>query len=42
MQYGSGADAGTEVPGIGGNGEQSLGRNTEQQVVNYRLVLVGD
>src|SRR6516165_3087064 len=42
MQYGSGADAGTEVLGIGGNGEQSLGRNAEQQVVNYRLVLVGD
>src|SRR5215470_13883259 len=42
MQYGSGADAGTEVLGIGGNGEQSVGRNAEQQVVNYRLVLVGD
>ena len=42
MQYGSGADAGTEVLGIVGNGEQSLGRNAEQQVVNYHLVLVGD
>jgi hypothetical protein len=42
MQYGSGADTGTELLGIGGNGEQSLGRNAEQQGVNYRLVLVGD
>src|SRR6516162_3535894 len=42
MHYGSGTDAGTEVLGIGGNGEQSLGRNAEQQVVNYHLVLVGD
>ena len=42
MQYGSGADVGTEVLGIGGNDEQSLGRNAEQQVVNYRLVLLGN
>jgi hypothetical protein len=30
------------VLGIGGDGEQRLGRGAEQQVVDYRLVLVGD
>jgi hypothetical protein len=37
-----GADPGTEVLGIGGDGEQGLGRGAEQQVVDDRLVLVGD
>src|SRR5208282_1187063 len=30
------------VLGIGGDGEQRLGRGAERQVVDYRLVLVGD
>ena len=34
--------AGAEVPRIGGDGEQRLGRGAEQQVVDHRLVLVGD
>ena len=42
VEHGGGADAGAEVPGIGGDGEQRLGRGAEQQVVDHRLVLVGD
>ena len=42
VEHGGGADAGAEVPGIGGDGEQRLGRRAEQQVVDHRLVLVGD
>jgi hypothetical protein len=52
MEDGGGADAGAEVLGIvglqptgltrGGDGEQRLGRRAEQQVVDHRLVLVGD
>jgi hypothetical protein len=42
MEHGGGADAGSEVSGIGGDGEQRLGRGAEQQVVDHRLVLVGD
>src|SRR5215813_14185843 len=30
------------APGIGGDREQRFGRCAEQQVVDYRLVLVGD
>jgi len=42
MEHGGGADASTEVPGIAGNREQRLGRGAEQQVVDHRLVLIGD
>ena len=42
MEHRGGADAGPEVLGIGGDGEQCLGRRAEQQVVDHRLVLVGD
>ena len=42
MEHRGGADAGPEVLGIGGDGEQRLGRGAEQQVVDHRLVLVGD
>jgi hypothetical protein len=42
VQRGGGADAGTQVLGIGGDGEQHLGRRTEQQIVDHGLVLVGD
>jgi hypothetical protein len=30
------------MPGIGGYGEQRLGCRTEQQIVDDRLVLIGD
>jgi hypothetical protein len=36
------ADAGTEVLGVGRDGDQGLGRCLEQQVVDDGLVLVGD
>src|SRR5215207_4850867 len=42
VEHGGGADAGAEVLGIGGDGEQRLGCGAEQQVVDHRLVLVGD
>ena len=42
VQHRGGADPGAEVVGIGGDGEQRLGRSAEQQVVDYRLVLVSD
>ena len=42
VEHGGDADAGAEVLGIGGDGEQRLGRGAEQQVVDHRLVLVGD
>ena len=42
VEYGGGADARAEMPGIGGDGEQRLGRGADQQVVDHRLVLVGD
>ena len=42
MEHGGDADAGAEVPGIGGDGEQRLGRRAEQQIVDHRLVLEGD
>ena len=42
MEHGGGADAGAEVLGIGGDHEQRLGRHAEQQVIDERLVLIGD
>jgi hypothetical protein len=42
MEDGGGADARAEVPGVGGDREQCLGRRAEQQVVDDNLVLVGD
>jgi hypothetical protein len=42
VEHGGGADASAEVLGIGGDREQRLGRRAEQQVVDDRLVLVGD
>src|ERR1700724_1596702 len=42
VEHGGEADAGTEVLGIGGDGEQRLRCRAEQQVVDHRLVLVGD
>src|SRR3954447_26159795 len=42
VEHGGGANAGAEVLGVGGDGEQRLGRGAEQEVVDNRLVLVGD
>jgi hypothetical protein len=42
VEHGGDADAGAEMLGIGGDGEQSLGRRAEQQIVDHRLVLVGN
>ena len=42
VEHGGGANAGAQVPGIGSDREQRLGRCAEQQVVDHRLVLVGD
>src|SRR5215472_19255904 len=42
MEDGGGADAGTEVCGICGDGEQRLSRGAEHKVVDHRLILVSD
>ena len=42
VEHGSGADARAEVPGVVGDREQGFGCRAEQQVVDDRLVLVGD
>jgi len=42
MQHGGDADAGTEVPWIGGDGDQGLGRGLEQEIVDDCLVVIGD
>jgi hypothetical protein len=42
VEHCGGADARAEVLGVGGDREQRLGGRAEQQVVDDRLVLVGD
>ena len=42
VQHGGGADARAKMLGIGGDREQGLGGGAEQEVVDGRLVLVGD
>ena len=42
MQHRGDADAGAEMPGVGGDGDQGLGRCLEQDIVDDGLVLVGD
>ncbi|MGY4286903.1 hypothetical protein ACVWXO_006123 [Bradyrhizobium sp. LM2.7] len=42
VQHGGDADAGAEVLRIGGDRQQGLGRDLEQEIVDHRLVLVGD
>jgi hypothetical protein len=42
MEHGGEADAGAEMLWIGADGEQRLGRRAEQQIVDDRLVLIGD
>src|SRR6202158_3679683 len=36
------ADAGAEMPGVGGDGDQGLGRYLKQDIVDCRLVLIRD
>src|SRR5438552_3346527 len=42
LEHGSGTNAGAQVLAIRSDGEQRLGCRAEQQVVSYRLFLVGD
>ena len=42
VQDGQDADASAEMLGIGCNGEHGLGRGLEQEIVDHRLVLIGD
>ena len=42
VEHGGGADARTEVLGVGRDGDQGLGGGFEQQVIDDGLVLVGD
>lgn len=42
MQHGGDADAGPEMLGVGGDGDQPLGRDLEQEIVDHGLVLLGD
>ena len=42
MQHRGDADAGAEVPWVGGDGERGLGTRPHQQVVESPLVLIGD
>jgi hypothetical protein len=42
VEHGGEAEVGAQVPGIGGDGEQRLGRRAEQQIVDHRFVLIGD
>ena len=42
MQHGSEPDAGAEVLGVGRDGDQGLGGDLEQQVIDDRLVVIGD
>jgi len=42
VEHGGGANTSAEVLRIGGDREQRLGSRAEQQVVDDRLVLVGD
>src|SRR6516165_3915610 len=42
MEHGEKADLGTQVLGIGSDGEQGLGCGSEQDTVELSLVLIGD
>jgi hypothetical protein len=42
VQYGGEPDAGAEMLGVGGDGDQGLGRDFEQQVIDDRLVVIGE
>src|ERR1700739_3683552 len=42
VQYGGEPDAGTEMLGVGRDGNQGLGGGFEQQVIDDRLVVIGN
>jgi hypothetical protein len=42
MENGYDADAGAQMSGIGGDRDQRLGRGLEQEIIDRRLVLIGD
>ena len=42
VQHQGRADLGPQMLGVGGDGEQRLGRNVEQQAIDHGLVLVGE
>src|SRR6202165_1230869 len=42
VQHRGDADAGAEVPGVGGDRGQGLGGGLEQEIVDDRLVVIGD
>jgi hypothetical protein len=42
VQHGGEPDARPEVLGVGGDGDQGLGSGLEQQIIDDRLVLIGD
>jgi len=42
VQHGGEPDAGAEVLGVGRDGDQGLGGGFEQQVIDDRLVVIGD
>src|SRR5215471_21357154 len=42
MEHGGKPDAGAEMLGVGRDGDQGLGGGLEQQVIDDRLVVIGD
>jgi hypothetical protein len=42
VEHGGEPDAGAEVLGVGRDGDQGLGGGFEQQVIDDRLVVIGD
>src|SRR5436305_1831253 len=42
VEHGRQSDAGADVLGVGGDGDQGLGGGFEQQVIDDGLVLIGD
>jgi hypothetical protein len=42
MEHGGEADAGAEMPGVGGDGDKRLGGGLEEDAIDRRLVVIGD
>ena len=42
VEHGEKADLGAQVLGIGGDGEQGLGRGPEQDAIELSLILIGN
>ena len=42
VEHGEKANLGAQVLGIGGDGEQGLGRGPEQDAIELSLILIGD